>query len=169
MENKVINSLGNALAAKSMVTLTFSYQGSGESQGTFSTGKERQDDVRAAISFITSLNEVEPARTGLAGYSAGAAWGLSAAYADSRISALAAISPPLSLFDFTFLSDCLKPKLMLSGSQDEHIPENSFLDFCKMLSEPKEIEIIKGADHLWNGYEDALANRTALFFSNKLK
>jgi uncharacterized protein len=168
MDNIVINRLCNALVAKSIVALKFNFQGVGGSQGTFNVGKERSGDAQAAISLITGLREVDPARVGLVGYSAGAAWGLTEGYQNSRIRVLCAISPPLSLFDFKILCDCHKPKLMISGSQDIHIPENVFLNFCKQLSEPVEYELIKGADHSLQGYEGEIAENVAAFFSRTL-
>jgi uncharacterized protein len=168
MENNVINSLCETLVIKSIVAFKFNFQGVGDSQGTFSIGAERQGDVKAAISFIASSYEVYPARVGLAGYSAGAAWGLASVYQDTRVKALAAISPPLTLFDFGILRNCRKPKLMISGSQDGHIEDKALLDFCGLLPEPVECDIVEGADHSWWGYETIVAEKVASFFRRTL-
>jgi uncharacterized protein len=165
MDNNVVDSVCEALAAKSIIALKFNFRGVGGSEGTFSVGIEPQKDVNAAVSFMASLKEVDLERIGVAGYSAGSAWGLMAAYQDPRVQAIAAISPPLSMFNFDFLISCHKPKLMVSGSQDEHIQEEEFLDFCRKLSEPKECELVDGADHFWRGFENTMAEMVADFFN----
>jgi uncharacterized protein len=169
MDNNVVDSLCEALAAKSMAALKFNFQGVGESQGNFTVEKERLNDVKAALSFIASQDKIDSARLGLAGYSAGAAWGLAASFQDSRVKALCAVSPPFPLFDFYFLLDCSKPVLLVSGSQDQHIPREDFLDFSKKLIAPAEYQIVEGADHFWQGYEDSLSREVALFFSRVLE
>jgi uncharacterized protein len=165
MDNIVINSLCGSLARKSILTFKFNFRGVGESQGTFSIEVDVQDDVKAAISFIVSLREVNPTRMGLAGYSAGAAWGLTAACQDARIKVLAAISPPLSLFDFNILRDCGKPKYFISGNRDEYVHDRELINFCQKLAEPTECFIVQGADHFWSGYESIPGEKVAGYFS----
>jgi uncharacterized protein len=168
MDNNVVNSVCEALLARSLAVFKFNFQGVGKSEGSFSVERERLGDVTAAINYFSCLPEIDKVRIGLAGYSAGAAWGLAAAYQDDRIKALAGISPPLSLFDFNILKTCHKPKLMIAGNNDEHISEKSFQDFCTGLVEPKRCEVIQGADHFWWGYEDTMAGNTADFFAEFL-
>jgi alpha/beta superfamily hydrolase len=168
MDNNVVNCLCDALVTKSCLAFKFNFRGVGGSQGSFGDGAGELDDVKAAISFVTALKEVDPARVGLAGYSAGAAWGLAAAYQDNRVKALAAISPPLSMFDFNILNDCRKPKLMISGGGDELVQESALLDFCRKLPEPGECYIVAGADHSWWGFEKEVAEKVTNFFSKVL-
>ncbi len=168
MDNNVVDSLCEALTAGSLISLKFNFRGVGGSQGAFENGVGEGDDVRAAISFIAALKEADPARIGLAGYSAGAAWGLAAVYDDKRVKALAAVSPPLPMFDFKFLRACRKPKFLISGAGDELVPEEAFLDFCRNLAEPREYQVVEGADHVWWGYEKILAEKVAGFFKKAL-
>ena len=107
-------------------------------------------------------------RIGLAGYSAGAGFAFPVGSSDARIKALAAVSPPLPMFNFDFLKGCLKPKLLISGSRDSFISTDQFLEFCQNLPEPKECESIEGADHFWWGYESGLAAKVAAFFTKVL-
>jgi hypothetical protein len=168
MDNNVVYELTEALTRASLVSLRFNFRGVGGSQGEFSQGIGEQEDVEAAISFVSTVKEVDSRRIGLAGYSAGAGFALPVGFGDDQIRALAAISPPLSMFDFDFLKSCSKPKLLLSGGMDDLIPSNRFLEFCQNLPEPKECEIIEGADHLWGGYESRLAAKAAAFFTKVL-
>ena len=118
---------------------------------------------------MATLNEVDPDNIGLTGYSAGAAFALPISYNDARVKALAAVSPPLSMFDFGFLKDCSKPKLLICGSLDDFTPIGLFLEFCHNLPEPREYDSIEGVDHFWWGHESGLASKIATFFTEMLQ
>jgi alpha/beta superfamily hydrolase len=168
MDNNVVHSLCETLTKASFVSFKFNFRGVGESQGEFGQGIGEQEDVEAAISFITTVKAVDSQRIGLAGYSAGAGFALPVGFKDGRIKALAAVSPPLNMFDFDFLKDCPKPKLLISGSKDNFTAASEFFEFCQSLPEPKECESIEGADHFWWEYESRLAARVVTFFTNLL-
>ena len=168
MDNNVVNSISETLTQASLVSFKFNFRGVGGSQGEFSRGMGEQEDVEAAISFISTVKEVDSERIGIAGYSAGASFGLPVGLDADRIRALAAVSPPLSMFDFGFLKGCPKPKLLISGSRDDLIPTDDFLKFCQELPEPEECGITEGADHFWWGYESHLAGKVVAFFTRVL-
>ncbi|MFC1962587.1 alpha/beta hydrolase [Chloroflexota bacterium] len=168
MDNNVVGSISEALTRASFISFKFNFRGVGRSEGEFGQGIGEQEDVDASISFLTTLREVDSKRIGLVGYSAGAAFAFPVGFKDARIKALAAVSPPLSMFDFDFLKACLKPKLLISGSGDDVAPIGQFLEFCWSLSEPKEYESIEGADHFLGGYELDLADRVTAFFTKFL-
>lgn len=163
MDNNVVNSLCQTLTKASFVSFKFNFRGVGASQGEYAEGTGEQQDVEAAISFISTLEQVNPDRIGLAGYSAGAGFGLPIGCSDARIKALVAVSPPLNMFDFGFLEDCPKPKLLISGSIDNYTPTDQFLEFCRNLVEPRRYEVIEGADHFWWEHESRLAARVTDF------
>ncbi len=105
MDNNVVNSICEALVGASIAALKFNFRGVGRSQGEFNQGVGEQEDVSAAISFIIGVGGVDSAKIGLVGYSAGAGFGFPVGVEDSRIKAMAAVSPPLSMFDFKGLKD----------------------------------------------------------------
>jgi len=164
MDNNVVYSLFEALTQASLASFKFNFRGVGGSQGEFGQGIGEQEDVEAAISFISTVKGVNSKRIGLAGYSAGAGFALPVGLNDVRIKAMAAVSPPLSMFDFDFLKVCPKPKLLISGGRDNFTSADQFLEFCQNLPEPKEYESIEGADHFWWGYESRLATKVTAFF-----
>jgi alpha/beta superfamily hydrolase len=168
MDNNVVYSLSETLTQASFVSFKFNFRGVGGSQGEFGQGIGEQADVEAAISFASTLKEVDPERIGLAGYSAGAGFALPVGSNDGRIKALAAVSPPLTMFDFDFLKSCPKPKFLISGSRDNFTSPDQFLEFCQNLAEPKQCEIIQGADHFWWEYESSLAAKVTAFFTKVL-
>src|SRR3989304_896640 len=165
MDNNVVYSLSEKLTQASLASFRFNFRGVGESQGEFGQGIGEQEDVKAAISFISTVKEVDSKRIGIVGYSAGAGFAFPIGFNATRIKALAAVSPPLNMFDFDFLKSCPRPKLLISGSRDDLIPVDQFLEFCQNLPEPKECESIEGADHFWWGYESRLAAKVTAFFT----
>jgi len=168
MDNNVVCNLSETLTQASLASFKFNFRGVGGSQGEFGQGIGEREDVEAAISFISTVKEVDSKRIGLAGYSAGAGFALPVGFNDARIRALAAVSPPLPMFDFDFLKSCPKPKLLISGSRDNLIPTDQFLEFCQNLPEPKECESIEGADHFWWGYESSMVAKVTAFFTRVL-
>jgi alpha/beta superfamily hydrolase len=164
MDNNVVNGLFEALTQASFVSFKFNFRGVGGSQGEFGQGIGEQADVEAAICFVSNLKEVDRYRIGLAGYSAGAGFALPVGSDDTRTKALAAVSPPLSMFSFDCLKGCPKPKLLISGRKDDLISAEQLLEFCGNLPEPKECKIVEGADHFWWGHESHLAARVTAFF-----
>ena len=168
MDNNVVNSLSETLTQASLVSFKFNFRGVGGSEGEFGQGIGEQEDVEAAISFISTVKEVDSERIGLAGYSAGAGFAFPVGFNNDRIRTLAAVSPPIPMFDFDFLKNCQKPKLLISGSRDELIPIDRLLEFCQNLPEPKECENVEGADHFWWGYEARLAVKVTAFFTKVL-
>lgn len=164
MDNNVVCALTETLTQASFVSFRFNFRGVGQSQGEFGQGIGEQMDVEAAISFVSKLAEVDSSRIGLAGYSAGAGFALPVGSEDARIKTLAAVSPPLNMFNFDFLKASAKPKFLVSGDRDDYISAEQFLEFCSTLPEPKECATIAGADHFWWGYESRLAAKVTAFF-----
>jgi alpha/beta superfamily hydrolase len=168
MNNNVIMAVSSALVEKSIAAFMFNFRGVGSSQGKYGDGIAEQDDVATAISWLISQPVVDSNRVGLLGYSFGAAVALPVACADERVKAVALISmPPAS--QASQLKGCPKPKLMVCGTDDFVVP----LDRAKLMNqeaaEPKQFELIDGADHFWLGYEAVLAEKVTAFFENKIK
>jgi alpha/beta superfamily hydrolase len=168
MDNNVVDGICDSLIATDIIAFKFNFRGVGESEGSFDNGRGETDDVRAAADYLSNRKEADIARLGLAGYSAGSAWGLSAACIDKKIKALAAVSPPITIFNFDCLRACTKPKLMISGNDDHLIPSTPFLSFCRHLPEPQECYLIEGADHIWQGFEKELGLKISSFFKTHL-
>ncbi|MDH4068295.1 MAG: dienelactone hydrolase family protein [Dehalococcoidia bacterium] len=164
MDNNVVYALTETLTQSSFVSFRFNFRGVGGSQGEFGQGIGEQEDVEAAIAFMGTVKEVDSERMGLAGYSAGAGFAFPVGVKHARIGALAAVSPAFDMFDFSFLKDCHKPKLLVLGSKDNFVTSTDLLEFCRTLPDPKECEIIEGADHSWSGYESRMAAIVTSFF-----
>ncbi len=96
-----------------------------------------------------------------AGFSFGAAVGLRAACADSRVRAVIGVGTPVGpvaadsevprTYSFDFLQDCMKPKLFVSGARDQFGPRAKLEALVASASEPKKLVMIEGADHFFEG------------------
>jgi alpha/beta superfamily hydrolase len=169
MDNNVILSVSSALVEKSIIAFMFNFRGVGGSQGSFGGGIAEQEDVAAAISWIISQPEVDSERVGLSGYSFGAAVALPVACTDERVKAVALISMPAASSQVSQLKGCAKPKLLICGTNDLVVPMEQWKSMSREAAQPKQFELIDGADHLWLVYESVLAEKVVAFFENKIK
>lgn len=81
-------------------TLSFDYRGFGESDGTPRcrlVPPMQVDDVRSALTFLSTLQEVDAARLGLFGVSLGASIAVATAGLDPRVKAVVAVAGPMDL------------------------------------------------------------------------
>jgi len=168
MENNVVDAICRSLLSVSICSFKFNFRGVGESQGSFSNGSGEVEDIKAAVSFLASQPEIDKTRLGLAGYSAGAAWGLAAASQTPAVKASVAVSVPLSLSDLSFLKDFHSPLLMISGSEDQLTNPEDLVAFCTELPSSVEYRIIEDADHSWSGFEKEAGAEIAGFFKDHL-
>lgn len=92
--------LAERFCAAGFITMIFNFRGTGEAQGNLDIlGWTR--DLKAAIDYLCSLDEVDKSRLFLLGSSAGAAVSVYVAANDSRISSLVTFACPA---DFGFLA-----------------------------------------------------------------
>jgi alpha/beta superfamily hydrolase len=168
MDNNVILAASSALVERSIIAFMFNFRGVGDSQGSYGGGIAEQEDVKAAISWLGSQPVVDSSRLGLLGYSFGAGVALPVACDDDRVKAVALVSLPPGPSQSSQLKGCIKPKLIICGTNDFVLP----LDQAKLMNqeaaEPKQFELVPGADHFWVGYEPVLAEKVAAFFEKKL-
>jgi alpha/beta superfamily hydrolase len=169
MENNVILELSSTLVEKSIIAFMFNFRGVGGSQGSFGGGVAEQEDIAAAINWLVCQPEVDRNKVGLSGYSFGAAVALPVACIDDRVKALALISMPHGMKQIAQLKSCSKPKLLIFGTNDFVVPLEQSQLMNREAAEPKQFELISGADHLWWGYETALAEKVATFFEDKFQ
>jgi len=156
MHNNVIRALRNGFLEKGIATLRFNFRGTGRSDGKHGNGIDEMEDVRAAIDFLASASEVDPARLVVAGYSFGCWVGLRAAHRDQRPKSLVGISPPLDSYDFSFMTSELRPKLLIVGDRDFVCSVKAFEKLTQEVPMPKMTAILKGADHFHFGTEQHL-------------
>jgi len=169
MDNNVVYAICRVLSERSMASFRFNFRGAGRSQGHFSDGVEEKDDIIAALDYLTSVKGIEPDRMGLAGYSFGAGVCLLVASKDGRVQALALVSPLPSPTNFDQIKGYAKPKLFVCGSADVYAAPEEVGPLVEALPEPKDFEVVTGADHFWLGCEGPMATKVGIFLSTALK
>jgi alpha/beta superfamily hydrolase len=168
MDNNVILAISSALVEKSIIAFMFNFRGVGSSQGRFGGGVAEKEDVAAAVDWIKSQPETDNDRLGLAGYSFGATVALPTGCDSDVIRALALISMPSGPEQISQLKSCKKPKLIICGTNDTVVPLQQARLMDTEAAEPKQFELISGADHIWWGYEPVLSDKVAEFFDKIL-
>jgi alpha/beta superfamily hydrolase len=151
MHTKAVFQGTKGLVRIGCAVLRFNFRGVGASAGSYDEGRGERDDFRAALDVMAERYPGVPLWA--AGFSFGAWVALETGAVDPRVSALIAVAPPLTKmgygFDHTLAST--KPKFFVQGSLDEICPVKDLWAFYAKLHEPKEIAIIDGANHLFEG------------------
>lgn len=153
VHNKVVYRAMKALHSFGFPVLRFNFRGAGLSEGEHDRGHGEVDDVRAALDWLDS----EFHRPIIfCGFSFGAATGLRAACPDPRVVALISLGTPVAVegrvYTYRFLQDCAKPKLFVSGTQDEFSPRDNLRQMVAAAAGPKELVLVEGADHFFAGH-----------------
>ncbi len=98
--------LAQTIAEEGFAVLTFSFRGTGASQGNFDVVGWTHD-LEAAIEYLWDLPEIDDAHISLVGFSAGAAVSIFVAAQDKRVSSVVACASPA---DFSVISESDKPQ-----------------------------------------------------------
>lgn len=149
MHTKAVYQAAKALARMGVATLRFNFRGVGRSQGAHDGGPGEMDDYRAALDFMAERYPGVPLWA--AGFSFGAWVAWNVALDDNRVQLLLGLGLPVNRFDFSPVRASTKAKFLLHGERDELISVREIRKFYAELHEPKELAVIDGADHLFDG------------------
>jgi alpha/beta superfamily hydrolase len=118
MHNKVVFRAAAGLLDAGLAALRFNFRGVGASTGEHDEGRGEQDDIRAALDFLSSKYPGLPVT--LAGFSFGSRFGTEVGMADERVVRLISIGSPVDKYNYDFLQNCRKPILFAHCAQDEY-------------------------------------------------
>lgn len=140
-----------ALTGIGCAVLRFNFRGVGASAGQFDNGVGEVDDYRAALNDLHDRYPALPLWA--AGFSFGAWVAMETGAADPRVSALIGIAPPVAGHGFSFPQTvaCDKPKFLIQGDLDTLCLLRDLRAFYARLPEPKDLVVVDGADHLFEG------------------
>ena len=153
MHTKAVFQSAKALARIGCAVLRFKFRGVGRSAGTFDAGVGEQDDFAPPS---TSFTRIPGVPLWAAGMSFGSWVGLSFG-ADPRFSALDDLDAP-SRYEFTPVAESPKPKFFIQAERDEICPLKEARELYARAAEPKELVIIDGADHVFEGKASEVAD-----------
>lgn len=146
MYNYVVESVVNAYQKKGYTTLRFNFRGTGKSQGDYSEGIGEQEDVRAAISWLSAqgIKEID-----LAGYSFGA-WVNAHIDCESQgIRHMLMVSPPVNFLNFDGIKALPLLRLVICGDDDEFASTDLLGKMISVWNPDADFKIIDNTDHFY--------------------
>lgn len=159
--NPLDRAVARALVADGTAAFLFDFIGHGESEGTPEdcTAPQQVEDLRAAVDVLEGLDEVDAARTGLAGTGSGAAAVLGLAAEDRRVRALVLRSVSAEGVETTAARVSV-PTLVMVGEADA--PSRvATARLLERLSAPCRLEVVPEGDPQF-GDPGALGRAAAL-------
>ena len=161
MHNKVVYRIAKTFNEAGFAAFRFNFRGVGASAGVHDNGRGEQQDLSAAVDFIQ--RQYPESEIWLAGFSFGAVVTLNFGCYDDRAVALVVAGVPAAIYNNEGLRTCEKPKLLVHGSFDQFGPIDQLRRFFEALSRPKELAVVDGADHFFEGRLDELATAISGF------
>lgn len=159
MENNVVNAICEELLKNNVIAFKFNIRNPNV--------KKAIRYALAALDFFLKSSQLKSSKIGFCGYSWGSAVGLEAFYNDPRIKLLIGVSPPITMFNFSYLLESEKPKLITVGQNDQIIPLDKIDKFFENLKDPKEFATFN-TDHIYMGVEEELSKRVIEFITEYL-
>jgi alpha/beta superfamily hydrolase len=150
MHNKVVYNAAKTMDALGIPVLRFNFRGAGLSAGEHDKGRGEQGDVQAALDYLAAQFPGIPLL--LAGFSFGSAVGLRVGCRDARVRELIGIGIPVTSSDFSFLTECPKPKLFVHGAEDQFSARSKVEEVIVPLQGEKRLVVVEDADHFFAGH-----------------
>lgn len=155
VHNKVVYNTMKALNSFGFPCLRFNFRGAGLSEGQHDEGRGEVEDVKSAVRW---LDQEFHRPIIFAGFSFGAATGMKATCPDDRVAGIISLGTPVAVegrvYAYPFLAHCPKPKLFISGTQDQYGPVENLHKVFMSASQPKEIVLVEEGDHFFAGKLD---------------
>ena len=180
MDNNVITSIAQVLANVGFASLRFNYRGVGNSEchvkniaqkfqywDVSLNGGDYTDaiaDTHAALHFLVTHIGIKQGIF-IAGYSFGAVVGMRVGVESNDVKAFAVISTPFYRYNFDFLRQCKKGKLLIYSQNDFAATVEDTLRGFENLLPPKTLELIEDSDHFYRGQEDQVSQKVGDFFT----
>ena len=166
MHNKVVFQAAKALDTLGIAVLRFNFRGAGLSEGAHDRGRGELDDVRTALEYLATEYPGTPLL--VAGFSFGCWVGLRVGCEDARVEKLIGIGAPVNNSDFSYLQECIKPKLFVHGGNDEHGNVEKVKKMVAGLPGENELVIVDGVDHFFAGRIEELGNAIRVWLQSSM-
>jgi hypothetical protein len=153
MYNNVVESLFRIYQLAGHTTLRFNFRSVGASEGDYDNGIGEQEDVKAALNYLTQRGKKV---LDLAGYSFGSWVNALAISGIDNVDRMIMISPPVAFMDFNSVGLIPQLQLVIAGSQDQIAPPTVIENMLPTWNPTAHLEIIGGADHFYIGHTGKL-------------
>lgn len=152
MDNKVVYNLYKTLHDNGFTVLRINFRGVGNSSGEYDGGVGEMVDAAMALDWLRTECPMSSA-TLMSGFSFGAWIAMQLVMRRPEVTHFISVSPPVNNHDFSFLSPCPVPGLIIQGDSDSVVPESAVSDLAHRLVKQKNTDIsykvIPGADHFF--------------------
>ena len=160
MNNKVAYHIFKCFVKHDFSVLRFNFRGVGRSQGDLEDiNNGALSDATAALDWLQVQNP-EASSYWVGGFSFGAWIGMQLLMRRPEIEGFISISPPASTYDFSFLSPCPAPGLIVQGDSDDIVNESDVSRLVDKLQKQKntniDYRVILEADHFFHSKLDIL-------------
>lgn len=148
MHNKVAQTLARTLSELGAHTVRFNFRGVGGSDGRFDHGDGETADLLAVVAWTRARYPGLP--LWLAGFSFGAYVALRGA-AQCEPARLAAVAPPVNLYDFATVTAPACPWCLVQGKADEIVPADQVAAWAEGLAGPPHRVWFEDVGHFFHG------------------
>ena len=159
MHNKVVYQAAKTIHRFGLPVARFNFRGVGRSEGTHDSGQGETSDTLAVMDFLAAKYPGVPLL--VAGFSFGSWVGSRTGCGDSRVEELICLGIPVSgqdPRDFSYLENCDKPKLFVTGEFDRFGPPAQLRalveKFPPGVQQRTQVRIVRGGDHFFTGHLD---------------
>ena len=138
VKEQVAGVYAKKLAEKGFITLAFDHQSYGESEGEPRTTEniyKKSEDIRSAVSFMRSLEQVDKNKIGAMGICAGGGYIVQTAVGERRINAVATVSGTL-MFKGSVAAAGGEAILKISGEARQKYDETGEVTYIPIIAEP---------------------------------
>jgi hypothetical protein len=169
MNNKVVYSLYRTFIEHGFNTLRVNFRGVGRSEGEYDNGEGELSDAAAALDWLQSVN---PNAKGywVAGFSFGAWISMQLLMRRPEINSFIAVSPPASMYDFSFLAPCPVSGMIIQGNKDEVVNSQSVSLLAQRLSNQRGLKIdyheIEDASHFFTNHLSELTSLVSSYIQD---
>ncbi|OEY87052.1 alpha/beta hydrolase [Wolbachia pipientis] len=159
MNHKMIDSIYTTFVQNDFSTLKINFRGIGKSSGTFDKGMGELIDASVAIDWLQEYNSSK-SPIWVAGFSFGAWIAMQLTMRRPEVVSFITISLPATHYDFSFLSPCPVPGLVIHSSNDTLSDESDISYLVRRLtnsvkSKYMQFHTIEDANHFLRNKEEA--------------
>ena len=146
MDNAVVLSIADAFYDAGFSTLRFNFRGTGNSSGMFDDGAGEQDDVRAALAYLTEHHIPD---LYLAGYSFGSWVNAHVVSSGITIQDHVMVSPPAAFISFDSVDTLNDTGLVITGQDDDIAPADQIHLLLDRLGISPSMIVLDSCDHFY--------------------
>lgn len=150
MHNPIVTTIVNSFARKGYSTLRFNFRGTGASEGDYDDGPGEQQDLLAALNYVSARTT---AQASVAGYSFGA-WVAASAATSGHLkgASLLLVSPPVGFISFEKMEQPPGLTTVVAGTKDDFAPLEQVQALVERWKTAPALKVIDGCDHFYSGH-----------------